>query len=154
MVPAGDYRVLAVRESYVKLQKGAATPVKLTREQLLKLVDSGQRFSAGEGVLGGAGYRVGRDGLPQDKRRELLAEILSRPLSALPQVENVQEWGEPHTATRYWKMVRCLQAFIENARDRKAMKLAITDWGADLEWLEEVHGRTYRVNPFEEDPGI
>jgi len=149
VVPAGDYRVVALCGDYVKLQKGAASPVKLTRDQLLKLVDSGQRFSAGEGVLGSAGYRVGQDGLPRDKRRELLAALFSRPLRALPQVENVSEWGEPRTPKRYWKMVRCLQAFTENARGRKTMRRAVNDWEADLEWLDGVHGKAYRVNPFE-----
>lgn len=148
VVPAGDYRVLALRDDYVKLQKGSGGAIKLTRDQLLKLIDSGQRFSAGEGVLGGAGYRVGRDGLPRDKRRELLAELLSRPLARLPQVENVQEWGEAGTPKRFWKMVRCLQAFVENARGRKIMRLAVDDWEADLEWLNESYGKTFLVNPF------
>jgi hypothetical protein len=93
-----------------------------------------------EGMLGVLGYHVGET---QPTRQEIRWCILEYAFEYdLPPVNDPtyhEEWGEPRTAQRLYKLANTLAALIRNAKRREAgsMERAIDDWESDLLFLHE-----------------
>lgn len=90
------------------------------------------------GILGHAGYRVGRRGLTESERRQVLERVYRSELaspSAYGRLR-ISHWGEPSSGQRLWQMADFLVYLIQNAeRQSRDMSMAIAHWRADLEWL-------------------
>jgi hypothetical protein len=91
-----------------------------------------------QGMLGFLGYHVGET---QPTRQEIRRCILEYAFECdLPPVNDPayhEEWGEPRTAQRLYKLANTLAALIRNAkrRDAVSMERAINDWERDLLFL-------------------
>jgi hypothetical protein len=100
-------------------------------------------FSNGEwpetGVLRQLGYVVGRKGLSEAKRRQVLDRvyrIVLQPTSTAA-AGYIAQWGEPRTWRRLEKMANCLASFAQTKKrdTRRDYGEAIADWEADLDYL-------------------
>jgi hypothetical protein len=91
-----------------------------------------------QGMLGVLGYHVGET---QPTRQEIRRCILEYAFECdLPPVNDPaynEEWGEPRTAQRLYKLADTLAALIRNAkrRDAVSMERAVNDWERDLLFL-------------------
>lgn len=147
-LPGGWYRVVSVRDDYIKVERSHELPVELTHQrfQNLQTDPPGAEFGEGEGVLRAMGYAVGRNGVRLQARRDLLQRVVATRFGQLPEVSNVAEWGESNTLQRVDKIGRCLAGFIQNARRRTPPPQAAIDaWEKDLEWFEEHFGRQHNL---------
>ena len=93
-----------------------------------------------EGLLSYMGYRVGRNGAPISRRREILATIFEQ--DALPRVnsaEYMREWGPAKSTARLKKMAESIASFARNEKRRNSSSYAeaIKDHEEDLEWLKQ-----------------
>ena len=89
------------------------------------------------GMLAALGYHVGHiQGQPSRIRRQILKYILEGELPMVHSANYTDEWGEPNSSTRYWKLVRFLQNNIESNQTKLDMKLAVKQWSEDLLWVE------------------
>lgn len=90
-----------------------------------------------EGVLKEMGYKVGStDGLAQNLRQKILAEVFQCTIPPLFPANYIAEWGPPGTSQRLRKMAETLAAFTRNARRRGSrMGTAVAHWEQDLEFL-------------------
>jgi len=102
---------------------------------------TGDVFKYEEGLLKHYGYRVGVNGLPENKRRQILDQIFFYPLPSVGNTSYLNEWDKPGTAKRLQKLAESIAAFTRNAKRRnmKNFAQAIRDWEADLAYLK----RTY-----------
>jgi hypothetical protein len=98
------------------------------------------------GLLKHLGYTVGRSGLDERKRREVLRYVFDSPLPTVVSADYMRAWGAPKSAERLQKMANSLATFCRNAKKRKsaATELAVTDWECDLDWLK----RTFYTGRF------
>jgi hypothetical protein len=99
-----------------------------------------------EGLLRRYGYKVGLNGLPENKRRQILDDIFLHSLPSMDNVSYLNEWGQPGTNKRLKKLAESLAAFTRNAKRRNTgdFDKAIQDWEADLAYLK----RTYYDDRF------
>jgi hypothetical protein len=89
------------------------------------------------GMLAALGYHVGQmQGQLARTRREILKFVLGGELPMVHSASYTDEWGEPNSPKRYWKLVRFLQNNIENNRTNPTKKLAVRHWSEDFEWVE------------------
>ena len=93
-----------------------------------------------QGMLGVLGYHVGEMQPTEQRIRWCILEYAFE--CDLPPVNHPayhEEWGEPQTAQRLYKLANTLAALIRNAkrRDAVAMERAIDDWESDLLFLHE-----------------
>jgi hypothetical protein len=90
------------------------------------------------GVLKYFGYTVGRNGLEDDQRQEVLTHVFSSSLSSSLPIEYLREWGNPKSKERLQKMANSIAAFCRNEkRKSNPSELAITDWESDLAWSKK-----------------
>ena len=98
-------------------------------------------FQAGlpkRGVLATMGYHVGvGSGLSQTSRRAILKEAYIGNIPFVQSVDHMREWGAPGSARRLRKIIDCLTAFAENARNKRRHELerCIDEWEGDRDWL-------------------
>jgi hypothetical protein len=90
------------------------------------------------GVLSRMGYAVGKSGLSQRKRREVLDRVFNDELPFLNSDEYMSQWGLPSTPTRLRKMAESLAAFARNAKRNspESFAFAIEHWEEDLDYLK------------------
>lgn len=89
-----------------------------------------------EGLLKVMGYKVGMDGLAQNLRQRILAEIFSATLPPVFPDAYFLECGRPESSQRLKKMAETIAALTRNARRRgKILDVAIKSWEQDLEFL-------------------
>ena len=96
------------------------------------------------GVLKAMGYTVGRNGLSDGARRQILKEVYStKSLPRIGDAIHMAEWGDPNLATRLLKMANTIAALARNAKRRTdgSMKVAVEDWESDLAWLQRTYYR-------------
>ncbi|MEI6819794.1 MAG: hypothetical protein WCL19_09360 [Verrucomicrobiota bacterium] len=83
------------------------------------------------------GYVVGiTNGLSAFHRQKLLREAYE---GVIPQVEDadyMEEWGEPGTRKRLWRIGHHIAWLIRSRRSNPVMAYAVSDWEKDLEWLK------------------
>jgi len=83
------------------------------------------------------GYVVGiTNGLSAFHRQSLLRKAYE---GVIPQVEDadyMEEWGEPGTRKRLWRIAHHIAWLIRSRRSNPVMSYAVSDWVKDLEWLE------------------
>jgi hypothetical protein len=98
-------------------------------------------FPNSEGLLRRYGYKVGLNGLPESKRRQILDDIFLHSLPSMDNVSYLNEWGQIGTDKRLKKLAESIAAFTRNAKRRNKgdFDKAIQDWEADLAYLK----RTY-----------
>ena len=101
-------------------------------------------FQYEQGLLKYYGYKVGRSGLSQGERWEILDQVFSQALLQIDNTAYLNEWGEPKSARRLQKIADSIAAFTRNAkrRNRHSFSKAIQDWETDLAYLK----RTYYNN--------
>jgi hypothetical protein len=87
------------------------------------------------------GYQVGVSGIPAWRRQDILRRAYERPLPAdMPAAMRV-ECGAPGSSARLHRIVRHLRFCIAMARPRAAnLSKALSDWQADIAWLQEKFG--------------
>lgn len=96
------------------------------------------------GLLGAMGYRVGKNGVPEGRRRVILTTACLLPLARLPEKflgqwddDYLEEWGSENSAARLSKMADSIATFCRNQkRKRTPSGQAIADWESDLRWLK------------------
>jgi hypothetical protein len=97
------------------------------------------------GILHTMGYSVGRNGLNEIKRRNILLRTYTTNLPNNFSEDYLRQWGKPNSPERLLKMANTIAAFARNAKKRRnpTHKYAIKDWESDLNWLKEqfYHGR-------------
>lgn len=99
-----------------------------------------------QSALRALGYRVGHGCRPQATRQVVLRDALVIPLEFIP-VERRAAWGAPGTRRRLNTIRRMLCLFRNLASGKDTdMQKAISDWTADLEWLDREYdnGQPYR----------
>lgn len=98
-------------------------------------------FKHEQGLLRNCGYKVGLNGLPEKKRRQILDDIFLRALPVIPNVCYLNEWGDPSTAKRLRKLAESIAAFTRNAKrqNKSSFSKAIQDWEADLAYLKQTY---------------
>jgi hypothetical protein len=103
-------------------------------------------FKYEKGLLRRYGYKVGKNGLSQSERWEILDAVFLRPLLQMENTAYLSEWGQPNTARRLQKLAESIAAFTRNAKRRNlsSFSKAIEDWETDLAYLK----RTYYNNRF------
>lgn len=89
------------------------------------------------GLLKHMDYRVGANGLPANKRRAILRDILERErLPVVVSAEYMREWGTANSVQRLLKIANSIATFCRNAkRKSRPPESAIAAWDADLNWL-------------------
>jgi hypothetical protein len=94
------------------------------------------------GILKLVGYHVGKTGLPDGRRREILRDLFERIElchgTGVDIADHVAQWGSPHSAQRLHKIARTLRSLADlEARKTSAdMSEAIADRESDLRWLK------------------
>lgn len=129
---AGDHLAL----TYLEEVEGFIWPTTKVRPSHQSL----DGFAAEEiGYLRRQGYRVGKNGIPEYKRRQILEYCYQRGvLPADYSAEYVQSWGAPGSSARLHKIAESIASFCRNYRRKAgASPEAIHDWEADLEWLRK-----------------
>jgi len=93
------------------------------------------------GLLKYMGYKVGRSGMDEAERREILHHVLHA--AVLPPVTSpsyMREWGGPRSGERLLKMANSIAAFCRNEkRKSRPSEDAVSDWENDLEWLRKTY---------------
>jgi len=154
--PAGEYRIVAFDDNYVRLVStkqgvkrsvskdelpvliGRATPAPTT-------VLAADAFARDEGVLSRSGYHVGAAAaLPAVNRQIVLHRVFAMPAAQLPAGNDEAyraEWGEARSQKRLSKMARCLESFISVHLTRgHEYQRSIKEWKEDLDWLDKELG--------------
>jgi len=103
-------------------------------------------FKYEEGLLRRYGYKVGKNGLSESERWQILDTIFLHPSLQIDDAAYLSAWGEPNSAERLQKLAESIAAFTRNAkrRSRGNFSKAIQDWETDLAYLK----RTYYNNRF------
>jgi hypothetical protein len=89
------------------------------------------------------GYRVGKvRGLGVLERRRILRDAFAGKIpSAVGKIEQLSEymeqWGQPKTSQRLWRMAKHLRGLISYNRNKATWHQAIDDWEEDLLWMEK-----------------
>lgn len=100
-----------------------------------------------KGILSLSGYRVGKTrGVVKSERQRILNNIMLKDdLSDVKDRAYAEEWGAPKSRSRYKKMHDSLTTFLYNAKAKSGqnMKAAISDWQADIKYLEKEFGKKY-----------
>ncbi len=118
----------------IRLAPRAFLPFKWPSTQIHELegqLHNSQQHVDGH-VLASNGYRVGRNGLPEDQRRgcleHMLGDTTARELEGLP----------PHSCGRLWRVAYAIAYVVRQAKKRtKAdMSEAIAQWEVDLRWMK------------------
>jgi len=92
------------------------------------------------GLLGKLGYKVGKSGKDEFRRRAILRHAFHVDAGKwLPVGEQASAWGAPRSAERLQKIANSLAAFARNARKRSdsTLETAISHWETDLHYLKE-----------------
>lgn len=140
------------RESILRFASGHPVLEELSREwpnwpSTLVRQDDESPHLEGEwpqiGVLRAMGYVVGRNGLAETSRREVLSRTYLGPLPQVNSPYYMADWGDPGTPTRLHRIANSIAAFSRNAQRRRAanMREAINDWNSDLDWLRREYFR-------------
>ena len=89
------------------------------------------------------GYRVGvTNGLYPNQRHNILRDAFET--ANLPQDSTeayMEEWGQPRTRKRLWRMAHHLTWLVKFQMNNQNMDHAINDWVSDLEWLKRTYYR-------------
>lgn len=96
------------------------------------------------GALKLFGYAVSSDyDLSEPERRRILDVVFSATIPPFASWAHVQQWSEPESANRLFKMANCLASFARNGQHmRKSyMDRPVKRWVSDLRYLRE---RYYR----------
>lgn len=96
-------------------------------------------FQHEQGPLGFMGYRVGKNGLAADKRRDLLSGAYAGQLPPINSPEYMAKWDAPGTGERLKKIADSIAARARDAtrNDAARYRQAIQDWKSDLKYLKE-----------------
>jgi hypothetical protein len=90
------------------------------------------------GMLKHFGYTVGKSGLSDDGRREVLKYVFDSRLPTIFSASYTEGWGAPRSKERLQKMANSIATFCRNEkRKSKPSLLAIEDWEGDLDWLRK-----------------
>lgn len=90
------------------------------------------------GMLKHLGYSVGKSGLDEKDRREVLRHVFNSQLPKVVSISYTEEWGSPKSRERLQKMANSIATFCRNEkRKSKPSRLAISDWEDDLAWLRK-----------------
>jgi hypothetical protein len=95
----------------------------------------------GESPLHKMGYIVGRNGLDEASRREILECAFGAKIPFVESKEYMSHWGQPGTRRRLRRMARLIAWLIAGARGRDGkrgdMSVAIAHWSSDLAWMHQ-----------------
>lgn len=102
----------------------------------------GVHFDYKDGLLQFVGYKVGKVGVSESSRRQLLDCVFHNELPAVESWGYMNEWATPRSAARLQKMAESIAAFARNAKRNTAgdYSVAIDEWEQDLGYL---HDRYY-----------
>ena len=89
-----------------------------------------------EGVLKTVGYKVGNDGIGEAMRHQLLDFVMTGTLPPVGSPAHMEEWGEPHSTTRYRKLHRVIRVLASSGKHFENMRKAVQEWEDDLLYLE------------------
>ena len=81
------------------------------------------------------GYRVGdTQGIRKEYRRNIMIDVLTKPLPFVESPSYMHEWGEERSIKRYNKLKNFLSGEINSPLQRNNYR-AISEWEEDLNWL-------------------
>lgn len=129
-------RILLLDRCNRWLRPIGASEEDFARLGLHELIDSTRWLPFLRTPLTYLGYRVGKTGLSELKRREILEKAVKESLPNVGDPEYMMSWGMAGTCTRVEAII---QRLISNARTEQArvrdVTAAIRDWEADISWL-------------------
>jgi hypothetical protein len=93
-----------------------------------------------QGILKDMGYRVGKNGLLINERREILKRTFRVQLGSNSD-RYVQQWGPRCSQARFNKMDRVLGGLAANAEKirKNDMSESIRNWRQDQDWLRQTY---------------
>jgi hypothetical protein len=95
-------------------------------------------YGVDESPLKKLGYTVGRThGLPANERRVILKNAYLGPLKRVHSDEYMQDWGQPRTRRRLWRIANHLAWLARSKRNIPNFETAIDHWASDLRALEK-----------------
>ena len=71
-----------------------------------------------KGLLGSAGYKVGRSGDVTSVRRKILDGVFCKKLSKVNSASYMREWGEPESSQRLKKMANTILSLASKAKNK------------------------------------
>jgi len=150
--PGGEYRIVSIAEGSVRLRSKDGVERYENAEDLPSLLCrarpvastpiTSDTFRRDDGVLSAEGYHVGMTaGLAPNRRQIVLRRVFNKPATELlvggDEIYRA-EWGEARSEARLAKIIRCLESFINLHWNRgRQYRKSISDWIADLTWLDE-----------------
>ena len=95
------------------------------------------------GLLGSLGYKVGKRGKPQFRRRAILRLAFRCEADEYLPESEAEKWEAPESPGRLQRMANSLSAFASNARRNSgSYDTAISHWEQDLQFLKEEYPET------------
>jgi len=130
---------LIERNKEVELAKQQIEYIELEWEDRLNKFIMGISKSTrpNEGLLKTIGYKVGKDGIPRERRRLILDRILKGKIPFCGSKAYMVEWGAPSTRKRYNKLNTVINRLIIRNRNMPGIEKAILEWSEDLEYLRD-----------------
>jgi hypothetical protein len=99
-------------------------------------------LSPDPGLLRALGYRVGATGQPTQIRHLILNYLwTSDDLPPIRDEHYMQQWGAPMSRLRATKFITVLRNLISDKRYDARYDLAVSEWLADLEYVEVAWGQ-------------
>lgn len=111
------------------------------RRYQLSLKENIEKFSANQeprpeyGMLRTIGYRVGKHGLEQIERREILDYLVESNLPNVASPNYIEEWGKEKSAKRIQKLVNVLGGIVAKNNEIPTMEYACSDWESDKNYI-------------------
>ena len=104
-------------------------------------LDVGQDRNRPEfGVLRAIGYQVGNEGVDPKIRHWLLEYAMQGVLPPIKDRSYMEEWGEPESKKRFYKVKRVIEYLIEDHSNPNIFDKALRDWQKDLDYLDKKWG--------------
>ena len=88
------------------------------------------------GILKALGYSVGKKGLPESHRREILTMAITKGVPAIHDDQWRTRFGMPGSRVRLEAIVGELEHFARMASSSPSKSVAVSHWTSDAEWLK------------------
>lgn len=88
------------------------------------------------GILKALGYSVGKKGLPESRRREILTIAVTKGVPEIHDDEWRTRFGMPGSRVRLEAIVGELEHFARMASSNPTKSVAVNHWTSDAEWLK------------------
>jgi hypothetical protein len=140
---------LLVEDKNVEAAESVITAVEQEWKNRLSLARAGHHSYATPhvGMLATLGYHVGSvQGEKSSVRKKILAQILIRHLPMVSSPAYTDEWGEPKSSKRYWRLIHFFQSQLNNPGNIDNAQ-AMIEWSEDLEWVQKYYSHLGIMKP-------